>query len=85
MAHATVNDLRGRANKAWAQLRAQLQGMEPYLDKSDAPGQWTTREVLSHLLFEPGWKPVALLKQSTNLLEYAFPGRDVQVEQNVCR
>ncbi len=66
MAHATVNDLRGRANKAWTQLRAQLQGMEPYLDKSDAPGQWTTREVLSHLLFEPGWKPVALLKTFAN-------------------
>src|SRR5712692_687964 len=62
MAHATVNDLRGRANKAWTQLRAQLQGMEPYLDKSDAPGEWTTREVLSHLLFEPGWKPVPQLK-----------------------
>lgn len=62
MALATVNDLRGRANKAWAQLRAQLRGMEPYLDRSDAPGQWTTREVLCHLLFEPGWKPVRLLK-----------------------
>ncbi|HEV2054453.1 MAG TPA: DinB family protein [Methylomirabilota bacterium] len=62
MAHAKVNDLRARSDKAWAQLRAQLQGMEPYLDKSDAPGQWTTREVLSHMLFEPGWKPVPLLK-----------------------
>ena len=62
MAHATVNDLRGRADKAWAQLKAQLQGMESYLEKSDAPGQWTTREVLCHLLFEPGWKPVSLLK-----------------------
>ena len=61
MAHATVNDLRGRTSKAWGQLRAQLQGMEPYLDKSDAPGQWTTREVLCHLLFEPGWKRAALL------------------------
>ena len=62
MAHAKVNDLRARSDKAWAQLRAQLQGMEPYLDKSDAPGEWTTREVLSHMLFEPGWKPVPLLK-----------------------
>ena len=47
MAHAKVNELRETSDKAWAQLRAQLQGMEPYLDKSDAPGQWTTREVLS--------------------------------------
>ena len=62
MAHAKVNELRAKSDKAWAQLRAQLQGMEPYLDKSDAPGQWTTREVLSHMLFEPGWKPVPLLK-----------------------
>ena len=62
MAHAKVDELRARSDKAWAQLRAQLQGMEPHLDKSDAPGQWTTREVLSHMLFEPGWKPVPLLK-----------------------
>ena len=62
MAHAKVDELRARSDKAWAQLRTQLQGMEPHLDKSDAPGQWTTREVLSHMLFEPGWKPVPLLK-----------------------
>ena len=62
MAHAKVDELRARSDKAWALLRAQLQGMEPHLDKSDAPGQWTTREVLSHMLFEPGWKPVPLLK-----------------------
>ena len=62
MAHAKVNDLRARSDKAWAQLRAQLHGMEPHLDKSDRPGEWTTREVLSHLLFEPGWKPVPVLK-----------------------
>jgi hypothetical protein len=62
MPHAKVNEIRAKSDKAWAQLRAQLQGMEPYLDKSDAPGQWTTREVLSHMLFEHGWKPVPLLK-----------------------
>jgi DinB superfamily len=62
MANAKVNELRARSDKAWAQLRAQVQGMEPHLDRSDAPGEWTTREVLCHLLFEPGWKPVPLLK-----------------------
>ena len=36
--------------------------MEPYLDKSDAPGEWTTRQVICHLLFEQGWDPVAVLK-----------------------
>ncbi len=62
MAHAKVIDLRDRIDKSWAHLKAQLEGMEPHLDKSDAPGQWTAREVLCHLLFEPGWKPVPLLK-----------------------
>ena len=69
MAHPKVNDLRGRTDKSWAHLKAQLQGMEAHLDKSDAPGQWTAREVLCHLLFEAGWKPVPLLKtfDDTNL------------------
>jgi hypothetical protein len=62
MRDAKVKDLRARSDKAWANLRAQLHGMDPYLDRSDAPGQWTTREVLCHLLFEPGSKPVRLLK-----------------------
>jgi len=62
MRDAKVKDLRTRSDKAWASLRAQLHGMDPYLDRSDAPGQWTTREVLCHLLFEPGAKPVNLLK-----------------------
>jgi len=62
MRDAKVKDLRTRSDKAWANLRAQLHGMDPYLDRSDAPGQWTTREVLCHLLFEPGSKPVNLLK-----------------------
>jgi hypothetical protein len=62
MAHAKVNELRARSEKAWANLKAQIHGLEPYLDKSDAPGQWTAREVLCHLLFEPGWKPVPQLK-----------------------
>jgi hypothetical protein len=62
MAHAKVNDLRTRIDKSWTHLKAQLQGMEPHLERSDAPGQWTAREVLCHLLFEPGWKPVPLLK-----------------------
>jgi len=62
MASANVKELRARSDKAWAHLRAQLQGMETHLDQSDEPGQWTTREVLCHLLFEPGWKPVPVLK-----------------------
>jgi hypothetical protein len=38
MAHPKVKELRAISDKAWAQLRAQLHGMEPHLDKSDRPG-----------------------------------------------
>jgi hypothetical protein len=36
--------------------------MEPYMDRADAPGQWTTRQVLCHLLAEPGRSPLTLLR-----------------------
>jgi len=58
MASATVGELRKKTDAAWANLERQLQGMEPHMERSDSPGEWTTRQVLSHLLFEPGWKPV---------------------------
>jgi len=56
LAATTVSDLEARTDAAWANLVRKLQGMEPHLERSDAPGEWTTREVLSHLLFEPGWE-----------------------------
>jgi hypothetical protein len=62
MASAVVNELRKKSDEAAANLARQLQDMEPHLDSSDAPGEWTTREVLSHLLEEPDWNPVAELK-----------------------
>ena len=62
MAVAQVKELRARSDKAWANLKAQMRGLEPYLDRSDAPGEWTAREVLAHLLFEPGWRPGPVLK-----------------------
>jgi hypothetical protein len=62
MASPTVTQLRERADAAWKNLTRQLAGMEPYLERSDAPGEWTTREVLSHLLGEPGWDQVAFLR-----------------------
>ena len=37
--------------------------MEAHLEEADAPGEWTAREVLCHLLFKPDWKPVALLER----------------------
>ena len=62
MANAVVSELKKKSDAAAANLARQLQDMEPYLDKSDAPGEWTTREVLCHLLAEPDRWPVATLK-----------------------
>jgi hypothetical protein len=62
MANAVVSELKKKSDAAAANLARQLQDMDPYLDKSDAPGEWTTREVLCHLLAEPDWRPVATLK-----------------------
>ena len=61
MASQIVNELRTTTDAAWGKLSAQLQGMESYLERSDAPGEWTTRQVLCHLLGAPGWRPVPLL------------------------
>ena len=71
MASATVTELRKKSEAASANLHRQLEGMEPYLERSDAPGEWTAREVLCHLLFEPGRQPAALLK--------TFADRDLPV------
>jgi DinB family protein len=62
MASAVVSELKKKSDAAAANLARQLQDIDPYLDKSDAPGEWTTRQVLCHLLAEPDWKPVAMLK-----------------------
>jgi hypothetical protein len=56
-----VGDLRRAVDATWARLNAQLQGMESHLERSDAPGEWTTRQVLSHLLSPPGWRPLPVL------------------------
>src|SRR5215475_14319530 len=66
MANATVTELRKKSDAAWANLGRQAEGLGPYLERSDAPGEWTTREVLCHLLFEPGFDPTALLKTFAN-------------------
>lgn len=61
MATQTVRELEAKSDAAWKNLTAQLAGMEPYLERADAPGEWTTREVLSHLLEGDDWKPAAVL------------------------
>ena len=62
MGNATLDDLQTKTDAAWANLGRQLQGMEPHMERSDAPGEWTTRQVLCHLLFEPGANFAALLR-----------------------
>src|SRR5262249_48629557 len=62
MATATVDELRKKSDAAFANVSRQLHGMEPHLEHSDAAGEWTTRQVLCHLLFESGWKPGARLQ-----------------------
>ena len=62
MASQGVTELHDQVNAAHGHLGNQLRGLEPHLERSDAPGEWTTREVLSHLLFQPGFDPVPLLK-----------------------
>src|SRR5215467_13904930 len=56
-----AQDLRRRIDAASENLSHQLQGMDALLERADAPGEWTAREVLSHLLFEPGFDPAATL------------------------
>jgi len=61
MASKHAQDLRRRIDVAFENLSRQLQGMDAHMERADAPGEWTTREVLSHLLFEPGFDPAATL------------------------
>lgn len=71
MAGKLTTSLRGKVDAAWNNLTRQLQGMEPHLERADAPGEWTTRQVLCHLLSPPGWNPEATLR--------SFAERDLPV------
>jgi DinB family protein len=74
MAGKIVSEITTKSEAALARLAKQLDGMDPYLDRSDVPGQWTTREVLAHLLGDTGWDPLALLKSFSHR---DFPTIDV--------
>jgi len=71
MAGKIATSLRGKVDAAWANLTRQLQGMEPHLERADGPGEWTTRQVLCHLLLPAGASLEATLK--------SFAGRDLPV------
>jgi hypothetical protein len=66
MGSAVVNELKKKSDAAATNLARQLQDMEPHLDKSDAPGEWTTRQVLCHLLSEPNATVVTLKSFATS-------------------
>jgi hypothetical protein len=61
MASKIAQELGGRIDAAWDNLSRQVQDMDGYMERADAPGEWTTREVLSHLMFEPGYDPADTL------------------------
>ncbi len=61
MASQVIRDLVTKSDEAWNNLTRQLACMEAYLERADAPGEWTAREVLSHLLEGPDWKPAKIL------------------------
>src|SRR5262245_10126671 len=63
MASKNAQELRGRIDAAWEDLSRQLQDMDAHMERADAPGEWTTREGLSHLLFEPGFDPAEALSR----------------------
>ncbi len=69
MSNGTVNELRKKSAAAWERIGRQLAGMDAHLERTDAPVQWTAREVLCHLLFEPGFRPAGMLERfaSTDL------------------
>jgi hypothetical protein len=62
MAGRLVSEINAKSAAALTRLARQLDGMDPYLDSAPARGEWTTREVLAHLLGDPGWDPLAALK-----------------------
>ena len=62
MASNAVRELRAKTDTAYANLSRQLQGMDAHLERADAPGEWNTRQVLCHLLFEQDWNPVNTLE-----------------------
>ncbi|MBI4011764.1 MAG: DinB family protein [Candidatus Rokubacteria bacterium] len=80
MASTIIQQLRAKTDAAWANLERQLQGMELHMERSDAPGEWTARQVLAHLLFEPGSNPARLLQ---TFAERDFPLVDIKPGQVV--
>jgi hypothetical protein len=80
MPNTTVETLREKTDAAFANLSRQTAGLEPHMEKTDAPGQWTTRQVLCHLLFQPGFDPGAVLGMFRDRDYAVLPVQPGQVE-----
>ena len=79
MAGKIATSLRGKVDAAWTNLTRQLQGMEPHLERADGPGEWTTRQVLCHLLWPAGSNQEATL---TSFAERDLPVIEIEPGKN---
>jgi hypothetical protein len=61
MASQVVADLKKKTDAAYANLSRQVEGLDNHMERADAPGEWTTRQVLAHLCLPPGSNVGALL------------------------
>lgn len=75
MINPTVNELRKKNDAARDRIGRQLEDMAFHLDRSPGAGEWTARQVLCHLMFEPGFDAVGLLRR--------FAPRDLPVVEIV--
>jgi hypothetical protein len=87
MGNTTVDGLRAKSDEAWGTIGRQLEGMNAHIDRSDAPGEWTVRQVLAHLLLAPGGPVGEVLKRFGSgdlaLIEIAANHTDVSGERGV--
>ena len=63
MGNKVIDGLRAKSDEAWGKIGRQLEGMDVHIDRSDAPGEWTARQVLAHLLLAPGGQAADVLKR----------------------
>ena len=78
MANKHAQDLRRRIVAASENLCRQILVMDTHMERADAPGEWTTREVLSHLLFKPGFAAASLPRPTACRIFSSWPAWSFQ-------
>ena len=86
MGNKVIDGLRAKSDEAWGKIGRVLDGMDAHIDRSDAPGEWTARQVLAHLLLAPGGDAAEVLKRFRSggdlaLVEIAASHTDVSGER----